>query len=239
MHLQSTIKSQLKISLLETPIHTSIMLLMNFATYAQLLKHINTIMLKLRGTHQYSQDYVADVLNINQNTYSKLENGQTNPTVLRLYQLSTVYKKDLNIFFSSPIELTLPKTIPNTLPPQIQSPNTSLNSLQNLSNSPSPIINHNDGLSSRGISNFTNYYENHSTVFSALSGIQLEKINLRGKAAYSEQLKKLIEDIAEVLEDFKNEDQNKTVRQFWTEIALLYALLDRVTALAASLNQYQ
>lgn len=71
-------------------------------TYISLERNITSIMRSLRESHHYSQEYVAAELGINQNTYSKLESGQTQITVKRLEQLSKVYNIELTIFFKEP-----------------------------------------------------------------------------------------------------------------------------------------
>ncbi|MBN7809532.1 helix-turn-helix transcriptional regulator [Algoriphagus sp. H41] len=49
------------------------------------------IMRILRESNDYSQEYVADVLNINQKTYSSLELGKSKLTVDRIHQLAELY----------------------------------------------------------------------------------------------------------------------------------------------------
>lgn len=44
----------------------------------------------LRRNREYSQEYMALLLNISQNAYSRLENGKTPITIDRLYQISTI-----------------------------------------------------------------------------------------------------------------------------------------------------
>lgn len=46
----------------------------------------------LRESHDYTQEYVADVLNISQNAYSLLEKGSTKITLDRLELLANLYK---------------------------------------------------------------------------------------------------------------------------------------------------
>lgn len=53
----------------------------------------------LRERHKYSQEYVAAELGINQNTYSKIESGQTELTLKRVLQVCTVYGQDPGKFF--------------------------------------------------------------------------------------------------------------------------------------------
>jgi transcriptional regulator with XRE-family HTH domain len=49
----------------------------------------------LREVHNYTQEYVASVLEISQNTYSLIEKGETKLTVDRLEKLAQLYKMDL------------------------------------------------------------------------------------------------------------------------------------------------
>jgi len=58
------------------------------------------IMRILREAKGYSQDYVASRLNINQNTYSKLESGQSKLTVERMKKLAGIYDVPANLFLS-------------------------------------------------------------------------------------------------------------------------------------------
>ncbi|QEC42250.1 helix-turn-helix domain-containing protein [Pseudobacter ginsenosidimutans] len=44
----------------------------------------------LRRNREYSQEYMALLLNISQNAYSRLENGKTPITIDRLYQIGTI-----------------------------------------------------------------------------------------------------------------------------------------------------
>jgi len=70
--------------------------------HISLERNITAVMRSLRETYHYSQEYVAAELGINQNTYSKLESGQTQITIKRLEQLSKVYKVALTDFFKDP-----------------------------------------------------------------------------------------------------------------------------------------
>ena len=47
----------------------------------------------LRESHDYTQEYVADILDISQNAYSLLEKGVTKITLDRLEKLAELYKK--------------------------------------------------------------------------------------------------------------------------------------------------
>lgn len=49
----------------------------------------------LREVHNYTQEYVADVLEISQNTYSLIEKGETKLTVDRLEKLARLYRMDV------------------------------------------------------------------------------------------------------------------------------------------------
>jgi transcriptional regulator with XRE-family HTH domain len=46
----------------------------------------------LRRKMEYSQEYMAFMLNISQNAYSRLENGKTPLTVNRLFEICTLLK---------------------------------------------------------------------------------------------------------------------------------------------------
>jgi transcriptional regulator with XRE-family HTH domain len=58
------------------------------------------IMRVLREVNGYTQEYIASELGINQNTYSKLESGQTRLTVDRVKKLAELYKITPEYFFS-------------------------------------------------------------------------------------------------------------------------------------------
>jgi len=53
----------------------------------------------LRNAKGYSQEYVAAKLNISQNTYSKIESGQTKLTIDRVEQLAKLYEVEPEFFF--------------------------------------------------------------------------------------------------------------------------------------------
>jgi len=55
---------------------------------------------KLRDNLGYSQDYVASRLGIAQNTYSKIENGQSPLTIERAKKLAEVFEVEPDFFFS-------------------------------------------------------------------------------------------------------------------------------------------
>lgn len=48
-----------------------------------------------RETKNYTQAYVASKLGISQNAYSKIESGQTNFTVKRLYEIVHILEADI------------------------------------------------------------------------------------------------------------------------------------------------
>lgn len=60
----------------------------------------NKIMKVLRDVNGYTQEYIASELGINQNTYSKLESGQTKLTVDRVKRLAELYNVDPDYFLS-------------------------------------------------------------------------------------------------------------------------------------------
>jgi transcriptional regulator with XRE-family HTH domain len=49
----------------------------------------------LREVHNYTQEYVADALEISQNTYSLIEKGETKLTIDRLDRLAKLYRMDV------------------------------------------------------------------------------------------------------------------------------------------------
>lgn len=49
----------------------------------------------LREVHNYTQEYVADVLEISQNTYSLIEKGETKLTIDRLEKLAKLYAMEV------------------------------------------------------------------------------------------------------------------------------------------------
>lgn len=55
----------------------------------------------LRESKNYSQDYVANKLGINQNAYSKLENGKVKITLERIRQLAEIYNVKPEYFLST------------------------------------------------------------------------------------------------------------------------------------------
>jgi transcriptional regulator with XRE-family HTH domain len=56
---------------------------------------------KLRESKRMSQENVADELGITHSTYSKIERGETDPNVSRLYELAKVLGVDVVEFFAS------------------------------------------------------------------------------------------------------------------------------------------
>ncbi|MBP8114334.1 MAG: helix-turn-helix transcriptional regulator [Chitinophagaceae bacterium] len=57
---------------------------------------------ELRRKHSYSQQEVAELLNMGQNTYSDMESGKTKLDIERLYQIAGLYKVHLNVFLGAP-----------------------------------------------------------------------------------------------------------------------------------------
>jgi transcriptional regulator with XRE-family HTH domain len=60
----------------------------------------NKIMRVLREVNGYTQEYIASELGINQNTYSKLECGQTKLTIDRVKKLAELYKVNPEYFLN-------------------------------------------------------------------------------------------------------------------------------------------
>lgn len=52
----------------------------------------------LREVHNYTQEYVANVLDISTNTYSLMEKGQAQFTIERIEKLANLYKMDITDF---------------------------------------------------------------------------------------------------------------------------------------------
>ncbi|MBQ7641737.1 MAG: helix-turn-helix transcriptional regulator [Acholeplasmatales bacterium] len=50
----------------------------------------------LREDHDYTQKYVASVLNISQNSYSDIETGKTNISIESLIKLADLYNVTLD-----------------------------------------------------------------------------------------------------------------------------------------------
>ncbi len=64
-----------------------------------------SIMKILREAKGYSQDYVGSILGIEQNTYSKLENGQIRLTADRIYKLAELYDVVPELFVSKELPI--------------------------------------------------------------------------------------------------------------------------------------
>lgn len=54
----------------------------------------------LRKKNNYSQQDVAELLNMNQNTYSDFESGKTKLDIERLYQIAALYKIQLSVLLN-------------------------------------------------------------------------------------------------------------------------------------------
>jgi len=74
----------------------------------------NKIMRVLREANGYTQEYIASELGINQNTYSKLESGQTRLTVDRVKKLAELYKVNPEYFFSEELPIITYNNGPNS-----------------------------------------------------------------------------------------------------------------------------
>ncbi len=72
------------------------------------------IMRILRESKDYSQEYVADVLNINQKTYSSLESGKSKLTVDRIHQLADLYHVKPDYFLSEDLPVINYNSGPNS-----------------------------------------------------------------------------------------------------------------------------
>lgn len=55
----------------------------------------------LRRNREYSQEYMALLLNISQNAYSRLENGKTPITIDRLYQICTILQTNPTVLLET------------------------------------------------------------------------------------------------------------------------------------------
>ncbi|WP_414647722.1 helix-turn-helix domain-containing protein [Chitinophaga sp.] len=62
----------------------------------------------LRRQREYSQEYMAFMLNISQNAYSRLESGKTPMTINRLFQICDLLEVH-------PVELLTLESIPDAL----------------------------------------------------------------------------------------------------------------------------
>ena len=65
----------------------------------------NKVMKALRELNNYTQEYVASFLDINQNSYYKLESGQTRLTVDRMKKLAELYNVDPEVFLSNSVSV--------------------------------------------------------------------------------------------------------------------------------------
>ncbi|MDO8965737.1 helix-turn-helix domain-containing protein [Algoriphagus sp.] len=72
------------------------------------------IMRILRESKEYSQEYVANVLNINQKTYSSIESGKSKLTVERINQLADLYHVKPDYFLSEELPVINYNTGPNS-----------------------------------------------------------------------------------------------------------------------------
>jgi transcriptional regulator with XRE-family HTH domain len=57
---------------------------------------------KLRELRGYSQDYLAEKLQISQTAYSRMESGKTKVDVKRLEMISYILDVDIQVFLNSP-----------------------------------------------------------------------------------------------------------------------------------------
>jgi len=67
----------------------------------EVLKKTVKLIFDLRVAKRYSQEYVAGELGINQNTYSKWENGQTELTLRKLLQVCDFHQVEPAVFFGN------------------------------------------------------------------------------------------------------------------------------------------
>jgi len=72
------------------------------------------IMRILRESRDYSQEYVANVLDINQKTYSNLESGKTKLTLERINQLAEFYQVKPEYFLSEDLPVINYNNGPNS-----------------------------------------------------------------------------------------------------------------------------
>jgi len=59
------------------------------------IKQLSSKLRILREVHDYTQEYVAGVLDVSQNTYSLIEKGDTKITIDRLAKLAALYNMEL------------------------------------------------------------------------------------------------------------------------------------------------
>lgn len=77
------------------------------------LKIIATNLKMLRELNNYTQEHVAEVLNISQNTYSLIEKGETKLTVDRLGKLAELYHVEITDLLRVSDQLTIHRIINN------------------------------------------------------------------------------------------------------------------------------
>jgi transcriptional regulator with XRE-family HTH domain len=85
-----------------------------FITESDTAMNENKIMRVLREVNGYTQEYIASELGINQNTYSKLECGQTKLTIDRVKKLAELYKVNPEYFFSDELPIINYNSGPNS-----------------------------------------------------------------------------------------------------------------------------
>lgn len=78
------------------------------------MEQSHKIMRILRESQDYSQEYVADVLSINQKTYSNLEAGKSKLTVERIQKLAKLYNVKPDYFLSEELPVINYNTGPNS-----------------------------------------------------------------------------------------------------------------------------
>jgi transcriptional regulator with XRE-family HTH domain len=71
---------------------------------------------QLRRKMDYSQEYMAMVLDISQNAYSRLENGKTPITIDRLYDICHIFQISPCILLESLEEVDSFHAVPAALP---------------------------------------------------------------------------------------------------------------------------
>lgn len=67
------------------------------------------IIRKNRNSKGYSQDYMAQMLNISQASYARIESGTTKITIRRLYKIAEILEKKVTDFFDDEIIVDLVK----------------------------------------------------------------------------------------------------------------------------------
>ena len=76
--------------------------------------HAQKIMRILRESRDYSQEYVANILNINQKTYSNLESGKSKLTLDRIQQLAEFYHVKPDYFLANELPVINYNSGPNS-----------------------------------------------------------------------------------------------------------------------------